>query len=119
MPYITQKDREELKTRNPQNAGELNYSFYKTALNFDLNDEEYCAEVETFVLQYIEDKGECYQTYNDIVGALVGARKELKRRKGDKFEEYINILEIYLDDLYAIKIAPYEDKKIKINGDVT
>lgn len=41
-------------------------------------------------------KKESYQAYNDCLGALEGAKLELYRRK----------------------IAPYEDKKIKENGDV-
>jgi len=41
-------------------------------------------------------KGESYQTYNDILGVLSAIPQELYRRK----------------------IASYEDKKIKENGDV-
>lgn len=46
--------------------------------------------------EYLELHGEKYQTYNDIVGALECAKIELYRRK----------------------TAPYEDVKIKENGDV-
>ncbi len=53
--------------------------------------------VFTQVIQdYLEANKESYQTYNDIMGALEGTKLELYRRK----------------------IAPYEDKKIKENGDV-
>lgn len=45
---------------------------------------------------YAKDKPESYQVYNDILGALTGASYEFYRRK----------------------ISPYEDKKIKENGDV-
>jgi len=79
MPYITQKRREMLNDwETPQTSGELNYLL--TIL---------CKE-------YLEVHGEKYATYNDIVGALEGAKLEIYRRK----------------------IAPYEDKKIKENGDV-
>lgn len=46
-------------------------------------------------LAYLQ-AGESYQRYNDCIGALEGAKLELYRRR----------------------IAPYEDKKIKENGDI-
>ena len=81
MPYINFNRRRELYSsylRYAQNSGELNYVF------------------TTLILEYIETKGECYQTYNDIVGALEDCKLELYRRK----------------------ISFYEDKKIEANGDV-
>ena len=76
MPYIKQKRREEIIF--PENCGELNFF------------------ITEILATYIVAKGESYQTYNDIMGALEGAKLEIYRRK----------------------IAPYEDKKIKENGDV-
>lgn len=78
MPYIVKERREALNTSAPQNAGELNYLF------------------TFFSLLYLAEKGEKYQTYNDIIGALEGCKQELYRRK----------------------VALYEDKKILSNGDV-
>lgn len=75
MPYIIQERREALKA---ESAGDLNYLL-------------------TLVLkEYLTTKGESYQTYNDMLGALEGAKLELYRRK----------------------VAPYEDLKIVENGDV-
>lgn len=48
------------------------------------------------VAEYIERKGLNYQHINDVVGALEGAKQEFYRRVA----------------------APYEDMKIKQNGDV-
>ncbi len=48
------------------------------------------------VLRYLETKGKSYQAINDIVGALVGCKDEFTRRV----------------------VRPYEDQKIKQNGDV-
>ena len=45
---------------------------------------------------YLDKHGESYQTHNDIMGVLSSVTKEWYRRK----------------------VAPYEDKKIKENGDV-
>jgi hypothetical protein len=80
MPYIKQEDRDALldKKRSIKTAGELNYVFTQ------------------MIWDYVDTHGESYQTYNDIMGALEGAKLELYRRK----------------------IAPYEDIKIQENGDV-
>ncbi len=80
MPYIDEVRRVKLLQfkDQPQNAGELNFL------------------LTNLIANYISFKGEKYQHYNDIMGALEGAKLELYRRK----------------------IAPYEDKKIEENGDV-
>ena len=80
MPYITQEDRGALVHgfSMQSRAGDLNYMF-------------------TLLIQaYVRQKGECYQTYNDVIGALEGCKLELYRRK----------------------IADYETKKCEENGDV-
>lgn len=84
MPYIKIDDRMRfdeilvfLQNSGPQNAGELNYLITK------------------IVHLYMEGR-ECYQNYNDVIGALEGCKLELYRRR----------------------IGPYEDIKIKQNGDV-
>jgi len=50
----------------------------------------------SMIKKYIGLKGESYQTYNDVLGCLEGCKLELYRRK----------------------VSPYEDTKIKSNGDV-
>jgi hypothetical protein len=93
MPYIKQEDREkfvdyrdngcrvdhlETVSNLCENAGDLNYAI-------------------TVILQkYMEKKGECYATHNEIIGMLDCCSKEWYRRK----------------------VAPYEDLKIEENGDV-
>jgi len=80
MPYIDEVRRVKLLEfkHQPQNAGELNFL------------------ITNLITKYIFMKGEKYQHYNDVIGALEGAKLELYRRK----------------------IAPYEDIKMKENGDV-
>jgi hypothetical protein len=85
MPYIKKLDREDLDPLTemmrqycPTNAGELNYTITK------------------LIHQYEIENGTSYQVYNDIIGALEGAKLELYRRR----------------------ISVYEQKKIKQNGDV-
>jgi hypothetical protein len=85
MPYIKQKDREQFKevlTKFAQigicTPGELNYIITKL-LNI-----------------YTNCKNMNYQSINDIIGALEGAKLEFYRRVVEK----------------------YEDEKIKENGDI-
>ncbi len=80
MPYIDKMRRVKLLEfkEPPQNAGELNFL------------------ITNLINNYISFKGEKYQHYNDVIGALEGAKLEIYRRH----------------------VAPYEDEKIKENGDV-
>ena len=85
MPYIEKIDREyyeyiliEAKAQGIATAGDLNYLITKLC-NI-----------------YLNESGECYKTYNEIIGVLESAKLEYFRRN----------------------VAPYENKKIKENGDV-
>ena len=85
MPYIKPEDRtkyevlvNEMCHSDIQSAGELNYLITQLVYNF------------------MSSRGESYQSYNDVMGALEGAKLELYRRS----------------------ISAYEDEKIKTNGDV-
>ena len=79
MPYIDQKRRLELRNNDTvETPGELNYMISKI-----------CQE-------YLMSHNLKYQTINDIVGALEGAKLEFYRRIA----------------------APYENDKIEQNGDV-
>lgn len=52
--------------------------------------------ITALLSRYLEDNGKSYQTYNELIGVLECAKLELYRRL----------------------IGPYEDTKIKENGDV-
>lgn len=78
MPYIRPHQRREVEAFDRAlNCGELNYMITK------------------IINQYWQNRRD-YQTINDIVGALDGAKLEFYRRV----------------------VVPYEDKKIVENGDV-
>lgn len=81
MPYIKQHNRTRFNCvlkEIPKDAGELNYL------------------ITMLCHEYVTENGQNYQTYNDIIGALEGAKLELYRRK----------------------VSSYEDQKIAENGDV-
>ena len=79
MPYIKKEDRTQfhngVDNLRPSTPGELNYVFTEIIFN------------------YLETKGQSYQTYNDIIGAMECCKMELYRRR----------------------IAPYENLKIQEN----
>jgi hypothetical protein len=82
MPYIKQDAREKFEDYGsinmPKNAGELNYM------------------ITQLLIEYMKNKPLNYQTINDIIGAIEGAKQEFYRRVA----------------------VPYEDDKIRENGDV-
>jgi hypothetical protein len=81
MPYIPDANRKEVdpqyESRSPRNPGELNYVF------------------TTLIKRYLEDQEISYQTINDVMGALEGAKLEFYRRVA----------------------VPYENTKLSLNGD--
>lgn len=79
MPYVPLHARVRLaETEEPLDAGELNY------------------QITELISRYINLNELRYQTINDVVGALEGAKAEFQRRV----------------------VGPYEDRKRQQNGDV-
>ena len=87
MPYIKKKDRESFEI-GPEGA--TNGIYFGAKNTGELN---YC--FTKLLLDYLETKGLSYSTCNDIIGALEACKQEFYRRV----------------------VVPYEDKKIKENGD--
>lgn len=80
MPYIKGYERESYEPHGPaaNTPGTLNF------------------QITVLINKYLERHELCYDTINDIVGAIEGAKLEFYRRVA----------------------APYEDEKIQENGDV-
>lgn len=79
MPYIENWIRKSIDNgSSPVLPGELNYKIYKT------------------ILDYWNRGPRSYQTINDIIGAIEGAKNEFQRQI----------------------VGPYEDTKIQANGDI-
>lgn len=116
MPYVSQEARLRLETGYPETAGELNYEI--TKLLIEARSEDYLfAEYKYLITAYVDKNGKSYQTYNDIIGATMGAGLEYHRRTG-KLSPFAILLHVELGKFYQDVIAPYEDGKIKENGDV-
>ena len=83
MPYIKREERNDITVSAPfafyrSKPGNLNYLFTLS------------------ILAYLAANGHSYHTFNDILGALEGAKQEFYRRVA----------------------VPYEERKIQENGDV-
>lgn len=79
MPYIPENQRDQIVTGGAyEGPGKLNYLF------------------TVLIQEYIACNKLSYQSINDIIGALEGAKLEF----------------------YSRVVRPYEDEKIKENGDV-
>lgn len=96
MPYIKQEDRQKFTLKSseiPSNSG-IDLIDYLGDLISSAGDMNYV--VSKLCKKYIENEGECYQKYNDLMGALEGIKLELYRKN----------------------ISPYEDIKEKENGKI-
>ena len=125
MPYIRQDRRKAidaqltpfLKGHTCHDAGELNYviTTYRIQATGCRAGSQLNRDLERVFLGYIDRHGRRYVTFNDIIGALTCAAKEINRRR-----PLIGNLPLYAiaDGLYSGVVATYEDAKIKENGDV-
>lgn len=97
MPYIKQSRRDHFQTDIDKIYGSMLEIFNeKGFIDGEMTSGDLNYLITNLCLNYLYVNKECYQTYNDVIGALEGAKLELYRRK----------------------IAPYEDRKIDENGDV-
>jgi hypothetical protein len=126
MPYITQTARKIIDEGGLiQTAGELNYTFTKELKKFFCTStrQDLREAVEGLIGAYIDLHGRSYAVCNDIIGALECAQFEFKRRtyttfKREWVDDAIQIFQNIKYDFYHRVVAPYEDEKIKLNGDV-
>ncbi|MDP3645475.1 MAG: hypothetical protein Q8R25_00095 [bacterium] len=127
MPYIVQAERDAIRGgKRPENVGQLNYCL-TIRLQRIYGDEDWdtpeivAEELESICRQYIVDKKElCYQLANDVLGALICCKLEMWRRArpSDPKDVWNYALNKCIKRIYREIVAPYEDKKIKENGDV-
>jgi hypothetical protein len=116
MPYVKQEDRKHLTKECviAGSAGELNFCITYSIVQGTFDAEKWFDKLK----QYAEIKGISYQTYNEIMGVLTCAYRELRRRDFNLFCEHGYDLGALGQQFYDEVLIPYEDKKIKENGDV-
>lgn len=119
MPYIPQERRDALaRDPHPLVAGELNFIITRFLLSCSNN-----SLAQSQIIQWIYaywDKKPCYQTANDILGALECAGLELLRRNptGRRTLSRMQILTHVKSSFYLVIVGPYEDTAIARNGDL-
>jgi hypothetical protein len=94
MPYIKQENRkhfEKLLDEAKVSFNRENDGGHNVMTEGELN-----YVITKLLHQYVLSKGVSYKTYNDVTGVMESAKSEFYRRY----------------------VAPYEDAKIKENGDV-
>ena len=123
MPYILQERRDGLLKHGDdmQSAGELNFLLCRHYLKLDqfrkTDEEEFRNLVKGLLSLYIEHRGICYQTYNDIIGVLKCLEFEMKfRQKSKTWFNYI--LRDETEIFYKNIVFPYELGARQRNGDV-
>jgi hypothetical protein len=119
MPYIDPSARRWLDADGePRDPGELNYAITQHLLNTseDMLEMAVEHEVQRYLAFKRTKRDNRYSDFNDVLGALDAARREYERRRGG--DGRLVILEWVAKDLYSSTIAPYEDIKIKQNGDI-
>ena len=120
MPYITKEARLEIaEGRLSQTPGELNYVI-STELWKWCKDRSYVTDLEAIMLAYLRSKPTSYSTFNEIMGVLEYIYREFRRRAPTKPYTFCAAERIrHLQDILCARYSdPYEDGKIKINGDV-
>jgi hypothetical protein len=135
MPYIASEERERAKDA-PRTPGELNYAItlcfikaYRGTVmlpQISLRMGVFRGDVARLIRYYWSEKVQNYTTINDIYGAIACSLLEFRRRAdGQNFgpmellrRSIARALSRVVDDFYAEVVVPYENTKIRENGDV-
>lgn len=127
MPYVTEDIKHDLvfNGRPAKNVGELTFVLTWHAL------QEHTRAGSPFALECLENEiqlyldGQAAEGYTanyallcGVVGSLECARREFRRRRPDSYLAADEALSEVLTSFYRHTVAPYEDTKIKQNGDV-
>lgn len=129
MPYLTLERKQELTNPGAKlhHAGDVNYLVTEECL--DLLQEGTAAAghawhqaVDDILDAYTEYHGDSYATYNAVIGALTCCSLEWQRRHHGSTDGAVLTVAAMIDakarEFYREVVAPYEDLKIKQNGDV-
>ena len=125
MPYVTQQRRVELRACPiPKVAGEVNYLLTLALIRaYRSSSFKWLGKATSdLIMRYWNEADkQCYQTINDILGAIDGAKREFKRRTvASDIELHLveKQLNLALNAFYSKIAGPYEDDAIIRNGDV-
>jgi len=125
LPYLTDQRKFDIDN-DPKHplvgAGDLTYVFTRTAL--DTPDGEFSDALLDAIKRYMPRQPR-YENYAIVLGCLDSTRRELRRREDSQTTARKNRinhawyrLTLFSESYYKNVIAPYENEKIKQNGDV-
>jgi len=77
----------------------------------------YPGSINYFLFKFAKMSCHNYQQFRNLIGELESAKREIKRRLG-KNHKLVKTIEETITKIYDELVAPYEDQKIKENGDV-
>jgi broad-specificity NMP kinase len=97
MPYIKKEAREKFALTTKNDLGDqIHIADPEDMARLCKNSGELNYLITSIIHEYLSMEHESYSAYNEVIGVLECAKLELYRRK----------------------VSPYEDEKIKENGDV-
>lgn len=120
MPYIAQEERAQAKWE-PRTPGQLNFAITcvlieaQSLAKISLLSDALCELVNGY---WERKKWMGYTAINDVLGALDGALLEYKRRTRSPAKGLGLIIGDVAQTFYDTFAVPYEERKIKENGDV-
>lgn len=119
MPYIPGNERNKLITNGEvaQTLGQLTYLLTHHCLNTPEPWLHLALRREAEDYLDVQDAVN-YSTLASIIGCFQCARLEFRRRRPDDYIVADDALADIMQDFYRQIVAPYEDNKIKENGDV-
>lgn len=131
MPYLKPERRKELASDpTPADSADLNYLFTleyiknnepKLAESSSERQEKVATALKDIVIKFLLQKNVIrYDVYNDVAGALNLSLREFFRRTQDgiAYFDYLEAVMRVEDWLADAMVAPYEERKIKENGDL-
>lgn len=122
MPYIAKEKRAPLLRGEgyPTNAGELNFVLTSWVLSKRAHNTSLTVSQELYDIasQYLRREPLSYSRINEVVGALTCAGYEWRRRVGVRRDMLAGVFDRAAELIYEHFAIPYEESKIKENGDL-
>ena len=116
MPQIWEYKKEELKV-----AGDLNWLMTYHVKYGEFSDEVKLADkLYSICIDFFSQHAKKYQDINNVMGALICAKKEYKRRSRPYKDTSVPVkaYDLVMDKFYKLHADGLEDDKILENGDV-
>lgn len=129
MPYLSESRKRAMDSGLclPTTPGDLTYLMTKSLL--DLDSEAAAEEIWEHIEGYFKRREVRYALLAEVLGCLLSTKLEYERREATRLTEATNgmftgsrraqnVIDPIITVFYGDTVAPYEDTKIRENGDV-